>query len=519
MGKNQSKTKTGDTDRISVGIGDTNRIKRFGSCPQFPVPNLKRHVLAILHPDPDARLRAQKLDRAHEGPVALRPRPVELAGVDGHTDAEPLARQDLADGLLHGIELPVAVSLRLLQVEDREEERPEDDVVGVVEPPVEKLEAALGLQPVEELRAGERRQYQELRRGQPGPHGEPERLLDGRPVVLVEPQDEHAVDLDVVFAQDAGRLHEIGHGLLLLHPGQAPRVDGFEADVHRVAAGLSHEADELEVAGDVGPDLGGPFQIEVGRDHRLEQILRVFPVGGEVVVVEKDGGAARVPTELAQDILRRAEAVLLAEHPRHRAERAVEGAAARRLDGNRRLEAPAPGVRLEEREVGVRDHVQVLLRLPQRVVDGAAVDHERQVGDGGRARAAFPGVDKVSEGPLPFAAEDVIGVLQGFVGQESHVRAAHEDGDLHLPDAVGDGVGPRGRRGDRRDADEVGRGDRLVVDPAQVLHVDLDLPAARLHHRPQDEHAQPRQGELGKDVNVRGLRLYENDLRHRLLLA
>ncbi len=151
-------------------------------------------------------------------------------------------------------------------------------------------------------------------------------------------------------------------------------------------------------------------------------------------------------------------------------------------------------------------------------MDGAAVRLHGQVGDGGEIPVALPGVDEGRQGGFPLAPDDEIGVLQGLVGQVGDVRAAHEDGDAHGPDLVGDGVGPGRRRGDGGDADEVGRGEDVVVDLAEVLDEDLDLPAALLHHRPQDERPQARQGELGKDVEVRGLRLDENDLRHRLVL-
>ena len=56
--------------------------------------------------------------------------------------------------------------------------------------------------------------------------------------------------------------------------------------------------------------------------------------------------------------------------------------------------------------------------------------------------------------------------------------AAHDDRDAHAADFVGDGVSP-GRRGrDRRDADEVGRGDVVEIELPEILDIDFDLPAA-----------------------------------------
>ena len=85
---------------------------------------------------------------------------------------------------------------------------------------------------------------------------------------------------------------------------------------------------------------------------------------------------------------------------------------------------------------------------------------------------------KAASGRFALAPEDEVGVLQGLLGQVGHVGTAHEDRDAHRPDPVGDGVGPGRRRGDGRDADEVGRGDDVEIDLAEILDEELDLPAA-----------------------------------------
>ncbi len=170
-----------------------------------------------------ARAGPEELEDLEEGLVAALPRPVELAGVVGDAHAEPLAGHDLPGRLLQGIELLVAEELGLLQVREGEPGGLEDDVVGVVERPVAEAQAVLGLHPVVELRAGQGRQDEELGRGQPGLLGEAEGLLDRLPVVLVEAEDEHAVDVDPMPAQDPDGLDEVGHGLLLLHGVEANR--------------------------------------------------------------------------------------------------------------------------------------------------------------------------------------------------------------------------------------------------------------------------------------------------------
>jgi len=97
-------------------------------------------------------------------------------------------------------------------------------------------------------------------------------------------------------------------------------------------------------------------------------------VGGEIVVIEENGVfEVIVPAELLDDVLRRAEAVLLSEHAGYGAKRTVEGAAPRRLDRVRSREFPAPGIGLEEREVRIGDRVQVVLHGQDRVMDDPAV--------------------------------------------------------------------------------------------------------------------------------------------------
>ena len=172
-------------------------------------------------------------------------------------------------------------------------------------------------------------------------------------------------------------------------------------------------------------------------------------------------------------------------------------------------------VRTEKREVRVGDAVEVRGARRHGVVDGRpGLVPVREVGDFGVAGPLLAGVDEGRERRFALAPEDEIGVLQRFLGQVGHVGTAHEDRDAHGPDPVGDGVGPGRRRGDGRDADQVGRGDDIEIDLAEILDEELDLPAARPHHRPQDERSQPGQGELGEDVQVRGLRFDENDLSH-----
>ena len=90
------------------------------------------------NPGPGAGPGPEERDRAQERPVAALPGPVEVPGVVGDRDAEPLAGGDFPDRLLQRIELPVGEDLRFLEVGERETRRLEDGVMGVVEGPVWK---------------------------------------------------------------------------------------------------------------------------------------------------------------------------------------------------------------------------------------------------------------------------------------------------------------------------------------------------------------------------------------------
>src|SRR4030043_2422151 len=156
---------------------------------------------------PRSRPGFEEGDDAEEGPVAALPGAVEVPGVVGDGDADPLAGEGLPDRLLQGVELAVGEDLGLLEVGEREAGRLEDGVMGVVKCPVVEADAVFGGDPVVEGGTGERGQDEELGRGQPRPLGEADRLADRLPVVLVEAEDEHTVDMD---AGGAGGLYGLG---------------------------------------------------------------------------------------------------------------------------------------------------------------------------------------------------------------------------------------------------------------------------------------------------------------------
>ena len=236
-------------------------------------------------------------------------------------------------------------------------------------------------------------------------------------------------------------------------------------------------------------------------DHQLQQPLEALVVGGDVVVVEEDPLGVLL-LDLLHDVLGAAKAVLLAEHRRHGAEGAVEGAAPAGHD--RRVGDALPPV--DEREVGERQEVEVGAALVQRRVHGLAVRAAvRDAGDGGELAAAAERLRELGHDDLAgLAAGHVVGVLQGLVGHEGDVRAADDDGDAAPAQVVADAVRLGDGGGGAGDADEVGRVHVGPVDRRQLRVEDTHV-VPRLHERRAD-HRQPEAHEvrLGPEMTTGG---------------
>src|ERR1035437_10983279 len=98
------------------------------------------------------------------------------------------------------------VPLGALELEWRETRRAIDHVMRIVEVPVEGGDPLFGPQALVEVRPGQRGQDEQLRARELHLAGEANRGLDRVPVVLLEAEYEHAVDVDPGFLDDTDSL-------------------------------------------------------------------------------------------------------------------------------------------------------------------------------------------------------------------------------------------------------------------------------------------------------------------------
>ena len=124
---------------------------------------------------------------------------------------------------------------------------------------------------------------------------------------MVTIQTEHEVQgvEDPPLPQSIQQPLILGHGILhLLNGGDAFRADVLDADIDVVAAGLLGQVQQLFIPGGVDGPEATPLQVQ-GR-QRLEQILGVLPVAGEIVVNEIDvlqAGNAHVGLDLGDNLI------------------------------------------------------------------------------------------------------------------------------------------------------------------------------------------------------------------------
>jgi len=271
------------------------------------------------------------------------------------------------------------------------------------------------------------------------------------------------------------------------------------------------QLEELGVVDGLGAHLRAPVGGQVAADHAAQELFDALLVGREDVVREERVGVAAVALELLQDALDRVGAEGVAVHARHRAERARERAAARRRDRDDAAWLPARD------ELVVRDRVHVEVRdlRTLRMVHRLAVHDVREVLDLLEALAGLDGVDQLLERELTLAPDHVVRVLESFLGQEAHVRAAEHRDPPGLPHLVRQPVGLGRRRSDRRDGDQVRREDLLHVGRLDVLDVDPDVVALGPHDGRQQHRPDPRDAHPAVDVQMSRLRFHEHKLLER----
>ena len=167
----------------------------------------------------------------------------------------------------------------------------------------------------------------------------------------------------------------------------------------------------------------------------------------------------------------------------------------------------------DQREVGHRERVEIGAALAQLVVHGEPVAPEGQPEDALELALAAERLEQFQhEAVAALAAGDVVGVRHGVVRHEGRVRAADDHGESGGPQLVRQRVGGRRRRGGRRDADEVGRGDVVAVDGRRLRGVDQHVVAGGLERRADERQAEARIEAVGEDVDAGRRRFDEADL-------
>ena len=307
------------------------------------------------------------------------------------------------------------------------------------------------------------------------------------------------------------RALDLAEVLLLLEELQRSRIDRLEADVDVEAVRIAHELEKLGVVDRLRPNLGAPLGGQIAIDHPAQEILAALLVRREDVVGEERVHVALVDLELLQHALDRVRAEGVSVHARHRAEGARERAAARRRDRDDPAGLPAR----DELVVGNRVHVEVRDLRTLREMDRLAVRHVREVLDLLEPVPGLDGVDQLLERELTLAADHEVGVLEPFLGQEAHVRAAHDGDAARRADLVGQPVGLRRRGGDGRDRDEIGREHLVHVRGLDVLDVDPDVVAFGPHEGAEQNRTDARDADPAIDVQMSRLRLYEHKLLER----
>ena len=220
------------------------------------------------------------------------------------------------------------------------------------------------------------------------------------------------------------------------------------------AAGVPHQVEQFRVPGDVEAGLRQPPLLE--RDHRPQQLLDVGALRRQVVVPEPDDLALPpvrevVGLDVAHDLGDGPDAEAGVDG-RDRAERATEGAAARRLDDAANDEAGREQVVARGGQAG------------QRLRPADIAWPQRSLLDVGQQ----PGPDR-----LGLADDDrVAAVGERLVRPEGGVRAAGDD-DLAAPlELAGQPIRLGGEAAEEGEGDQVGVGGQ--VDRLDLLMEDAD---------------------------------------------
>ena len=277
------------------------------------------------------------------------------------------------------------------------------------------------------------------------------------------------------------RVHALAHGR------KRAGVQRLEADQHARAAAARHQGEKLVVFRAVDAQL--PHPPLARRLHAAAEFLEARNVHREIVVDEEDDVLVQ-GLDLGHDLVERTRRVAAAEELLHRAELAVERAAARGFD---QVERPIATASVE-RTVGDRTEHAALSKIPTAQRTGAQIGKDA--------------------GPCRFriAAHDGVGVCGGLVRVHRRMKSAEEHLRALCAKPVRDLVAPRGGialNWHRHDVRPCG----IVHLVKTVVHEQAVNPLRRQrrHHRERQRLHDPRLRIRGASALVPHRRLDEKD--------
>jgi hypothetical protein len=293
------------------------------------------NFFAVIHDDIGDLVGPEQVQGFQIYGIFFLPGPVQFPGIGVDQNPDKIADKEFFNFLQFGIEFFVAVYLGLLKFCQVKVPGPENHVMSVVKTPVAELNPVLADHFIEKFGTRQRGQYQKLNRGKVGMAGKPDCFFDRIPVVFIKSQYEHAVNVDMMLLEYPNGPADILNLLVLLHGFEAERIDGFESDIEGMAPRFFHQPDQFPISGNVGPDLGGPAEMEVFPEHGIQQIPGMLRIGREIIIIKKDVLApGPVLFQFINNMLDRAEPESFAENRRYRTKGTVERAAPGGLYGN-----------------------------------------------------------------------------------------------------------------------------------------------------------------------------------------
>ena len=327
-------------------------------------------------------------------------------------------------------------------------------MLAVIVRPVPVEDPPLGLHPVEQDRARERRQNVDVGQFHARLDQKLHRGLEDRFVVRVRSEDDARIDHDAVVVEAldlVGVVFFLIEGLV--HLGEHVGADRFHADEHRHAAALGRQLDHLRLVAEEHGALGAPLDVQF-----LERRPEFLAVGAVGVVQIVDKGEDRAVLDAGHDAQRSADPVPHGARG-HLVEDEIAAPFLEPLDlGDHLFDRPAAGAFAVER----RDAAKFAVKMAAPGCLNALIGHVGAVGQQIDPRMGIllhrrVGVHRIHGLELPLLevvndpGPELVGlefhhdvrVLLRFLWTIGGMRAAEADFDPAGAELVGDLVAPR----------------------------------------------------------------------------